>query len=115
MPRLRAELEKLVRLPSVAFPGFPAAPVAADGRAVAALLTEAGLPNVRMMDVPRAPQAVFGDAPGAPGAPTVLLYAHYDVQPAGPDESPGRARRSSRRSVTAGSTAAAPPTTRAAS
>jgi hypothetical protein len=50
------------------------------------LLTEAGLPTVRMMDVPRAPQAVFGARPAQPGAPTVLLYAHYDVQPPGPDE-----------------------------
>jgi acetylornithine deacetylase/succinyl-diaminopimelate desuccinylase-like protein len=86
MPRLRAELEKLVRLPSVAFADFPSAPVEQAGAAVAALLTEAGLPNVRMMDIPGAPQAVFGERPAAPGAPTVLLYAHYDVQPAGPEE-----------------------------
>ena len=86
MPRLRAELEELVRLPSVAFPGFPTVPVQQTGAAVAQLLTEAGLPNVRMMDVPRAPQAVFGERPAQPGAPTVLLYAHYDVQPAGPEE-----------------------------
>ena len=86
MPRLRDELKKLVRLPSVAFPGFPTAPVEQTGAAVARLLTEAGLPNVRMMDVPRAPQAVFGERPAQPGAPTVLLYAHYDVQPAGPEE-----------------------------
>ena len=86
MPRLTDELKKLVRLPSVAFPDFPAAPVEQTGAAVAALLTEAGLPNVRMVDVPRAPQAVFGERPAQPGAPTVLLYAHYDVQPAGPEE-----------------------------
>ena len=86
MPRLTDELKKLVRLPSVAFPGFPAAPVEQTGAAVAQLLTDAGLPNVRMMDVPHAPQAVFGERRAQPGAPTVLLYAHYDVQPAGPEE-----------------------------
>jgi acetylornithine deacetylase/succinyl-diaminopimelate desuccinylase-like protein len=86
MPRLTDDLRKLVRLPSVAFPDFPDAPVEQAGAAVAALLTEAGLPGVRMMDVPRAPQAVFGERPAQPGAPTVLLYAHYDVQPAGPEE-----------------------------
>ena len=86
MPRLTDDLGKLVRLPSVAFPDFPDAPVEQCGAAVAALLTEAGLPGVRMMDVPRAPQAVFGERPAQPGAPTVLLYAHYDVQPAGPEE-----------------------------
>ena len=86
MPRLTDELKALVRLPSVAFPDFPAAPVEQAGAAVARLLTEAGLTNVRMVDVPRAPQAVFGERPAQPGAPTVLLYAHYDVQPAGPAE-----------------------------
>ncbi len=86
MPRLTDELKKLVRLPSVAFPDFPTAPVEQTAAAVARLLTEAGLPNVRMLDVPRAPQAVFGERPARSGAPTVLLYAHYDVQPAGPEE-----------------------------
>ena len=86
MPRLTEELRQLVRLPSVSFPGFPTAPVEQTGAAVARLLTEAGLPDVRMLDVPRAPQAVFGERPAQPGAPTVLLYAHYDVQPAGPED-----------------------------
>ncbi len=86
MPRLTDELKALVRVPSVAFPGFPAAPVEQAGAAVARLLTDAGLPHVRMMDVPGAPPAVFGERPAQPGAPTVLLYAHYDVQPAGPAE-----------------------------
>ena len=86
MPRLTEELRKLVRLPSVSFPGFPAAPVEQTGAAVARLFTEAGLPDVRMLDVPGAPQAVFGERPAQPGAPTVLLYAHYDVQPAGPED-----------------------------
>ena len=87
MPRLTEELKQLVRLPSVAFfPDFPAAPVEQAGAAVATLLTEAGLPDVRLLDVPRAPQAVFGERPARDGAPTVLLYAHYDVQPAGPEE-----------------------------
>ncbi len=83
MPGLRADLERLVRLPSVAFPGFPEEPVRQTGAAVAQLLRDAGLPDVRMMDVARAPQTVFGQRPAKPGAPTVLLYAHYDVQPAG--------------------------------
>jgi acetylornithine deacetylase/succinyl-diaminopimelate desuccinylase-like protein len=86
MPRLTDELKQLVRLPSVAFPGFPAAPVEEAGAAVARLLTAAGLPDVRLVDVPRAPKAVFGARPARDGAPTVLLYAHYDVQPAGPAE-----------------------------
>jgi len=86
MPRLTDELKTLVRLPSVAFPDFPAAPVEQTGAAIARLLTEAGLPNVRMVDVPRAPPGVCGARRAPRGAPTVLLYAHYDVQPSGPAE-----------------------------
>jgi len=86
MPRLRADLERLVRLPGIAFPGFPEEPVGQTAAAVAQLLRDAGLPEVRLLDVPGAPQAVFGQRPAQPSAPTVLLYGHYDVQPAG-DES----------------------------
>jgi acetylornithine deacetylase/succinyl-diaminopimelate desuccinylase-like protein len=85
MPKLRADLEQLVRLPSVAFEGFPEEPVTQTGAAVAGLLKAAGLPEVRRVDIARAPQAVYGARPAQPGAPTVLLYAHYDVQPAGED------------------------------
>jgi acetylornithine deacetylase/succinyl-diaminopimelate desuccinylase-like protein len=86
MQGLRADLERLVRLPSVAFEGFPEGPLQQAGAVVAELLKQAGLPEVRMIDIARAPQAVFAARPAQPGAPTVLLYAHYDVQPAGPDE-----------------------------
>jgi acetylornithine deacetylase/succinyl-diaminopimelate desuccinylase-like protein len=86
MPGLRADLERLVRLPSVAYEEFPEEPVEQAGEAVTELMKKAGLPEVRMIDIARAPQAVFGARPAQPGAPTVLLYAHYDVQPAGPDE-----------------------------
>jgi acetylornithine deacetylase/succinyl-diaminopimelate desuccinylase-like protein len=86
MPRLRAELETLVRLPSIAFPGFPAEPVRETAEAVADLLRAAGLLEVRLLDIEGAPPAVFAARPAQPGAPTALLYAHYDVQPAG-DES----------------------------
>jgi len=85
MPRLRADLDMLVRLPSVAFPGFPEEPVLQTADAVAALLREAGMPEVRLVDIGGAPPAVYAARPAAPGAPTALLYAHYDVQPAGPE------------------------------
>lgn len=86
MPGLRADLEKLVRLPSVAFEDFPQEPVQQAGAAVAELVKKAGLPKVRRLDIARAPQAVYGARPAQPGAATVLLYAHYDVQPAGGEE-----------------------------
>jgi acetylornithine deacetylase/succinyl-diaminopimelate desuccinylase-like protein len=86
MPRLRADLDRLVRLPSVAFPGFPEEPVLKAADAVAELFRDAGMPEVRLVDIGGAPPAVFAARPAAPGAPTALLYAHYDIQPAGPEE-----------------------------
>jgi cysteinylglycine-S-conjugate dipeptidase len=83
MPRLRAELETLVRLPSIAFPGYPLEPVRETAETVADLLRAAGLPEVRLLDIAGAPPAVFAARPARPGAPTALLYAHYDVQPPG--------------------------------
>src|SRR5512144_1481928 len=42
-----------------------------------------GLQNVRIIDTPGNP-VVYGDWLGAEGAPTILLYGHYDVQPVDP-------------------------------
>lgn len=86
--RLRDALERLVRIPSVAFPGFPEAPVREAADATVAVLEEAGVTGIERVDVPGAPPALFAHLRAAdPDAPTVLLYAHYDVQPAGPEAS----------------------------
>src|SRR6186713_3733759 len=42
-----------------------------------------GLQNVRLIDTPGNP-VVYGDWLGAEGAPTILFYGHYDVQPVDP-------------------------------
>jgi acetylornithine deacetylase/succinyl-diaminopimelate desuccinylase-like protein len=83
MPQAVEELRRLVAVPSVAFPGHPEEPVLAAAAMVEDLLRGAGLPHVRQLPVPDSFPAVFGEAPAPPGAPTVLLYAHYDVQPSG--------------------------------
>ena len=83
MDAARDELAALVRIPSVAFAGFPEEPVRRAATAVLDLVRGAGI-DARLVDVPGSPPAVFGERPARPGAPTVLLYAHYDVQPAGP-------------------------------
>ena len=85
LPRAQADLEALVRIPSVAFEGFPDAPNRAAAELTAELLREV-LPEVEVVEVPGAPPTVLGRFPAPAGAPTVLLYAHYDVQPAGPED-----------------------------
>jgi len=46
-------------------------------------LTRVGLANVKLFDTPGNP-VVYGEWLGAPGAPTILFYGHYDVQPVDP-------------------------------
>lgn len=83
MPQAIDELKRLAAIPSVAFPGHPEEPVYAAAAATEELLRSAGLPRVQQIPVEGSFPAVYGEAPAPPGAPTVLLYAHYDVQPAG--------------------------------
>ncbi|GIW06074.1 MAG: dipeptidase [Dehalococcoidia bacterium] len=83
MPLARAELERLVRIPSVAFPGFPVEPVREAAEATRDILASAGYQGARLIEIPGGQPAVYAEIPAPPGAPTVLLYAHYDVQPAG--------------------------------
>ncbi|MCC5574755.1 M20/M25/M40 family metallo-hydrolase [Microtetraspora sp. AC03309] len=83
MPQAVEDLKRLVAIPSVAFPGHPDEPVLAAAAMTEELLRGAGLPNVRQIPVEGSFPAVFAEAPAPEGAPTVLLYAHYDVQPPG--------------------------------
>lgn len=82
MPGVLDDLKSLVRIPSVAFPGFASEPVLAAAEATADVLRRSGLEDVRLLDIPGGYPAVFGEIPAPPGAPTLTLYAHYDVQPA---------------------------------
>src|SRR6476646_11126122 len=86
MPDLIDELATLVAIPSVAFPGFPAEPVHRMSEAVVDLLRRSGAENARLLDIPGGYPAVWAEIPAPAGAPTVLLYAHYDVQPAPPEQ-----------------------------
>ncbi|HEX8498866.1 MAG TPA: dipeptidase [Actinomycetales bacterium] len=84
MPQVRSELEALVRIPSVSALAFDQQHVERSAEAVAELLRGSGLRDVELLRAGGAP-AVVGHLDGPPGAPTVLLYAHHDVQPPGED------------------------------
>ncbi|MCL1869565.1 MAG: M20/M25/M40 family metallo-hydrolase [Promicromonosporaceae bacterium] len=87
-PALQDDLISLVRIPSVAMDAFDPAHVEASAQAVAELLRGAGLPEVEILrslrpDGRPGKPAVVARRPAPDGAPTVMLYAHHDVQPAG--------------------------------
>ncbi|WP_181766966.1 dipeptidase [Streptomyces albidus (ex Kaewkla and Franco 2022)] len=82
MPQARAELAELVAFRSVADPAqFPVSECEAAAKWVAGALRSEGFQDVAVLDTPDGTQSVYGLLPGPEGAPTVLLYAHYDVQP----------------------------------
>lgn len=92
-PTAVADLARLVRISSVSWPAFDAAHVHKSAERVATLLRETGV--FETVGVHRAlvedgselgHPAVLAHRPARPGHPTVLLYAHHDVQPPGRDE-----------------------------
>ena len=93
LPLAIADLAGLVRIPSVSWDGFDRSPVLASAEAVKALLV-----GLRVFDTVEIAQETIGssDVLGQPavlatraarnGRPTILLYAHHDVQPPGSDD-----------------------------
>jgi acetylornithine deacetylase/succinyl-diaminopimelate desuccinylase-like protein len=86
--RTLSRLKELVAIPGIAWPSFDRAPLERSAEAVAELLRGAGLDGVQILacnkpdGTPGGPAVVARRAPAA-GKPTILLYAHHDVQPAG--------------------------------
>ncbi|MEU8518942.1 dipeptidase [Streptomyces sp. NPDC048577] len=82
MPRAQAELAELVAFESVADEAVaPRSECEAAANWVAEALRAEDFQDVALLDTPDGSQSVYGVLPGPAGAPTVLLYAHYDVQP----------------------------------
>jgi acetylornithine deacetylase/succinyl-diaminopimelate desuccinylase-like protein len=92
-PRAVADLSSLVRIPSVSWDGFDHAHVAASAEAVRALAADTGVfDDIDIVQVPYGDAgklglpAVIATRAARNGRPTIMLYAHHDVQPEGEAE-----------------------------
>ena len=83
--RFLDELFELLRMPSVSADPAYAQDVFATAESTAKFLKAAGAQNVEVCETPGFP-VVYGDYLIDPSRPTVLVYGHYDVQPADPVE-----------------------------
>ncbi|HEY3504501.1 MAG TPA: dipeptidase [Actinocatenispora sp.] len=82
MPRAHDDLAELVSYRSVADARqYPPEECAKTARWVADACADAGLTDTKLLTVADGSTAVYAERPAPPGAPTVLLYCHYDVQP----------------------------------
>jgi cysteinylglycine-S-conjugate dipeptidase len=86
MPQLKEDLARLVAIPSISEWGFPehTRPALLEAhQTVVELLRNAGVESISSLALPGTAPVITGEVPGPEGAPTVLLYSHYDVVPAG--------------------------------
>jgi acetylornithine deacetylase/succinyl-diaminopimelate desuccinylase-like protein len=82
MPQAKRDLAELVSMRSVADPDqFPPEECERAAQWLIDAFSKVGLRDLAAHETPDGSKAVFGQAPAPPGAPTVLLYCHYDVQP----------------------------------
>src|SRR2546423_1286429 len=82
MGRARADLAEMVAFRSVADPKqYPPEECRNAAQWVVDAFSEVGLDDVEMSATSDGSMAIHGHAPAPDGAPTVLLYSHYDVQP----------------------------------
>ena len=92
-------LVELSRIPSISAEGFPPEEVRRSAEAMADVLRAIGVENVEVLEIPGVHPYVYGDWLQPPGAPTILLYGHHDVQPPGRPEkwkTPGLRARGAR-------------------
>jgi acetylornithine deacetylase/succinyl-diaminopimelate desuccinylase-like protein len=83
MPSVRQDLEALVRIPSVSADPARVDDVRRSAETTAELFRAEGFDDVQILSAGNGAPAVVARKPAPEGAPTVLLYAHHDVQPVG--------------------------------
>ena len=81
MPAYIQTLSDLVSIPSISFDNFDQKYVLDSAEKVKELFLQAGLTNVQFLLPPSGRPSVYGESLTSPDKPTVLLYAHHDVQP----------------------------------
>jgi acetylornithine deacetylase/succinyl-diaminopimelate desuccinylase-like protein len=86
MSQLKEDLARLVAIPSVSAPDYPEETrleLLEAHELILSLLQDAGVEELDSHRIPKTAPFIIGEIPAPPGAPTVLLYGHYDVVPAG--------------------------------
>jgi acetylornithine deacetylase/succinyl-diaminopimelate desuccinylase-like protein len=86
LPDFQEQLVRLSRVPGVSAEPAPNEHLRRSAEETAAVMRDAGIRNVQILDIPGVHPYVYGDWLERPGAPTVLLYGHHDVQPEGRPE-----------------------------
>jgi acetylornithine deacetylase/succinyl-diaminopimelate desuccinylase-like protein len=86
LPGARADLERLVRIPSIWADPAHSDDTRHSAEVVAELARDAGAADITVVSADGGAPAVIAHFPGPAGTPTALLYAHHDVQPTGGDE-----------------------------
>ena len=81
MARYIERLSNLVRIPSISFDNFDQKHVLESAEAVKKMFEEAGLKNIQFLTPESGRHTVYGESLTSPDKPTILLYAHHDVQP----------------------------------
>jgi len=81
-----SRLDELSRIPGISTEPAPSAALQASAEKVCELMREVGLEGVRVMELEGAHPYAYGEWLHLSDAPTLLLYAHHDVQPTGRDD-----------------------------
>ena len=77
IPRVRAELEELVRIPGCAFPGFPDSEIQRACDAVMRILRDAGYTSVERLEIEGGKPTVVAETRGPDDSPTVWSLRSY--------------------------------------